>query len=254
MGTTSKRMLVVLAAGLLLVGCLGRARPPRGGDDDDDDDAVPTAGDDADDGEPDGETDGDPVPPPEAEDPPAEDPDPEPVDPPDEPPIDERGAYPSGPFGVWNGDTMANYTFLTGSGTIRLEDVRRDASHDILLLYLGSASCAYCGTETPELNTLYEADEPRGLEIFGVLSDDGGGPPTGASADAYFGDQHGAQYPYGANEWAAGTLMTDLYPDGNVALPMNFIIDLESMEILERMDGYPDQGGLAPIVESYLGG
>ncbi len=245
-------MALCLALGSLAVGCLGRARHDRG--DEDDDAAEGSPGGVGDEGPV--VDDGDAVPPvddPAAEEPPAEEPpeeDPGPVD--EDPPIDERGPYPSGPYDVWNGDTMRNYTFLTGTGTITLGDVRRDASHDLLLLYLGSASCAYCGVESPELNTIYEAYEAEGLEIFGVLSDEGGGPPTGASADRYFRDEHDAEYPYGANEWADGTLMTDLYPDGNVALPMNFLIDLESMEILERMDGYPDPGGLTPIVASYF--
>ena len=247
MSSTLTRPLVALLALPLFVGCLGGRRTR--GDGEPADAVVPdgTGADDVADGS--GDTPPDAEEPPVVEDPPA---DPDPLDPPDEPPVDERGAYPAGPYGVYDGDTMRNYAFLTGTGTITLEDVRRDASHDILLLYLGSASCGYCGVESPELNTIYAADEARGLEIFGVLSDEAGGPPTGESADRYFRDEHAAEYPYGANEWADGTLMTDLYPDGNVALPMNFIIDLESMEILERMDGYPDQGGLAPIVDGYL--
>lgn len=246
--------LLTLALLVVLGGCLGRER--RGGSDDD---AVDPGGSVQDDDGLIGNGSQDPAP---VDDPPPDDPadpadpaDPgDPEDPADPGPVTERGAYPTGPYGVWNGDTMRNYSFLTGTGTIDLQEVRRDASHDILLLYLGSASCAYCGVESPELNTIYAANESRGLEIFGVLSDDAQGPPTGASADRYFRDEHGAEYPYAANEWADGTLMTDLYPDGNVALPMNFVIDLETMEILERMDGYPSEGGLQPLVEAYLGG
>lgn len=238
--STRSGLLIVMVLPLAL-GCLGGRH--RRGDGDPAGEPVPEDGDDdsvVDDGD---------DPSLDAEDPPAEDePAPDPID----DPADERGAYPAGPYGVFGGDVMDDYSFLTGSGTITLADVRRDASHHLLLLYLGSASCAYCGVESPELNTIYAADEARGLEIFGVLSDEAGGPPTGDSADRYFRDEHDAQYPYGANEWAEGTLMTDLYPDGNVALPMNFLIDLETMEILERMDGYPEQGGLSPIVDDYL--
>lgn len=242
------RVFLCLVAGSLACGCLGRGRSDREADGDDEAGGPADLGDEGpvvDDGD-------DGVPPAEEEDPPvADDPerDPGPAD--EDPPLEGRGAYPGGPYDVWSGDTMANYSFLTGSGTINLEDVRGDASHDLLLLYLGSASCAYCGVESPELNDIYDEFEPQGLEIFGVLSDENGGPPTGASADRYFADQHDARYPYGANEWVDGTLMTDLYPDGNVALPMNFLIDLETMEILERMDGYPDPGGLTPIIATY---
>lgn len=247
---TSRICVLVLAC--LVSGCLGRDRPSRDDRDDDDGDGTgvegPVGGDDpADDAEDPAVDDAD-----DGDDAPPTGEDPGEVDPPEEePPLDERGAYPGGPYGVWNGDVLRNYEFLTGTGTITLEDVRRDASHDLLLLYLGSSSCAYCGVESPELNEIYATYEPEGLEIFGVLSDEAGGPPTGASADRYFRDDYAAEYPYGANEWADGTLMTDLYPDGNVALPMNFLIDLESMEILERMDGYPDPGGMTPIVASY---
>lgn len=243
------RALLCLALGSLALGCLGRDRSSRGDDDEEEGGEPKDVGDE-------GPVDGAGDLPPPGEDPPVVDEpppdDPGEQDPPEDPPVDERGAYPGGPYGVWNGDTLRNYSFLTGSGTITLEDVRRDASHDVLLLYLGSASCAYCGVESPELNTIYATYEEQGLEIFGVLSDEAGGPPTGASADRYFGEEHDAVYPYGANEWADGTLMTDLYPDGNVALPMNFMIDLETMEILERMDGYPDPGGMTPIVASYF--
>jgi len=231
-------------AALVAAGCLGHSRRAASGDDEEGELG------DADDRTRDETVD--PV-----EDEPVVD-EPTPEEPADDPPPDEgtvpdgRGPYPAGPYGVWNGDTMRNYSFLTGDGAITLDDVRRDASHDVLLLYLGSASCAYCSTESPELNQLYAAHERDGLEIFGVLSDDDTGPPTGASADRYFADQYDAQYPYGANEWVDGTLMTDLYPDGNVALPMNFVIDLETMEILERMDGYPEQGGITPLIEAWL--
>ncbi|MBI5489943.1 MAG: redoxin domain-containing protein [Deltaproteobacteria bacterium] len=166
--------------------------------------------------------------------------------------VDERGPYPPGPYGLDVGDVMKNYSFLTSSGRISLQDVRLDRAHTILFVYLGSASCAYCSTETPELNVLYTDWEPRGLEILGVLADDDLGPPTGASADEYFRDGYGAEYPYGANEWAAGTLMSDLFPDGNVGLPENFILDLDTMRIRERMDGYPDSGGLEPFIDRYL--
>ena len=165
---------------------------------------------------------------------------------------DLRGAYPSGPYGLNAGNTFRNYSFLTGTGRITMQDVRLDRANTILFVYLGSASCTWCSTETPELNTIYEAMHPRGLEIFGVLADDSLGAPTGASADEYFGDRYGAQYPYGANAWSGVTLMSELYPDGSVALPENFIIDLDTMRILERMDGYPETGGLAPLIEPYL--
>jgi len=130
--------------------------------------------------------------------------------------------------------------------------VRLSREHTVLLVYLGSESCAYCGTETPTLNDLYTEYEPQGLQILGVLADDNLAEPSGAAADEYFRVRHGAEYLVCANLWSGHTLMSDLYPDGNVALPENFVVDLETMRILERMDGYPDSGGLAPFITPYL--
>jgi hypothetical protein len=170
----------------------------------------------------------------------------------DEGSADERGPYPPRPYGLQVGDTMFNYAFVTSTGYLTLQDVRLSREHTVLLLYLGSESCAYCGTETPTLNDLYTEYEPQGLQILGVLADDNLAEPSGAAADEYFRVRHGAEYLVCANPWSGHTLMSDLYPDGNVALPENFVVDLETMRILERMDGYPDSGGLAPFITPYL--
>lgn len=234
------RLLALLVMGLLgatlLIGCSRHSRHERGDDDDDiaagdGDGDVDGDGDTDVDADSDGDTDVD-----------------------GDGDADGRGAYPRGPYGTQSGDTIANYSFETSDGPITLNDLRQDTSHTLMMIYGGSESCGWCVTEGPEVEAAFAEHEADGFLAFGVLMDNGyGGSPTAPDADRFFLEQHAAEYPFGASPWEFGALSIEWADEsGVIGLPANVFIDLDTMEILERIDGYPQPGGVPPIIESYL--
>jgi len=164
---------------------------------------------------------------------------------------DGRGAYPRGPFGTQYGDVIANYTFETSDGPLSLNDIRQDRSHTVMLMYGGSESCGWCATEGPEVEQAMDMHEADGFLAFGVLMDNGfGGSPTASDADRFFTQDHNANYPYGASPWEISSMSIQWADaDGVIGLPANVMIDLDTMTILERIDGYPQPGGIVPVIE-----
>jgi hypothetical protein len=159
----------------------------------------------------------------------------------------DRGEYPAGPYGLQTGDILQNFSFVVPWGRITFKDLRDDTTDQVLLIYGAAGTCAACLHETPEVMSLWFTRHDQGLEVFGLyISDRNAEPPSAAETAEYF---DGKGFPYGGAPWGPNEMFTGYDEYG---LPLNMLVDLETMEILERFDGYDTSNGITPIVDRHF--
>jgi hypothetical protein len=156
-----------------------------------------------------------------------------------------RGVYPAGPYGVAEGDVVAEHVFLTADGgALSFQDVRADESAQLLLVATAAGWCTACIEEQPSLQALHEQHAPGGLRVLtAVFQDSELRPAT----------------PELAGEWQEGVDF-DVVADPELSLgayydtaltPMNMIIDAATMEILRIGVGF-DESAIEALIEARL--
>jgi hypothetical protein len=162
--------------------------------------------------------------------------------------VEGRGDYPRGPYGSLTGDILQNFILDGPEGPISMNDLRQNPNDKLMLIYGGSPTCGWCETEGPEVEQAHAEHGAAGFMPFGVQMDNGA---TAADATAFFTQHHHAQYRYAAtsNEFGMAWAV-----NMSIALPVNVFVNLETMQIIERIDGYPNAGagGIIPVIESHL--
>jgi hypothetical protein len=164
--------------------------------------------------------------------------------------VEETGcdtAYPSGPYGILEGDTIDNLTFSrVGGGTVSLHDLFCDDSTTLLLLYATAGWCTVCQVESDDLPGVYADFHSEGLEILAAVFENTSGDPATVDYAEGYHDYYVFTFPTVAD---SDLLVTDYFDKTNA--PMNMFVDLQTMEIIDIQTGY-DAGGLRSDIETYL--
>lgn len=159
--------------------------------------------------------------------------------------------YPSGPYGIQMGDTIANVSLMgyrdaTGPYTqIQLSDYYDpDGSRGIRALYvtLGEVLCGACVAEAPKINTWKTQYAPYGAQFLSGLWGGGsevgdnawtGGPATQDTLDAWI-KQYKVTYTMVVDP--TYLLVGGTAPAGN---PNGYLVDPRTMKIVQYYPGAP---------------
>lgn len=156
-------------------------------------------------------------------------------------------AYPEGPYGAQIGDTLPNMEFagyvtdgpaegeITEVGyreSFTLQDLREREGFRYLLLNVAAEWCSGCRVEARQVPALYEDWGPRGGYVLSVITQDSSGrPATKRTLDSWVAS---FSLNYTMVHDPQQAVNRNLGPE---SLPMNVIVDLETMEILHRVIG-----------------
>ena len=114
----------------------------------------------------------------------------------------------------------------TNGSSIKLADY----SGKVMLVNLWATWCGPCRLETPELVKLHKEFGSRGVEIFGLSTED---PEASDQAVRQFIQAHNVDYHVG---WAPPEVSLSLM-QGNTSIPQSFIITRDG-RILKRFIGF----------------
>jgi peroxiredoxin len=144
--------------------------------------------------------------------------------------------YPAGPYGTHIGDRIQNLTFLTVDGTnVSLRDYYQDTTRKLLLVYQTAGWCSACAYESRHLNGIYTSYWSRGLSIMAaVFEDDYGYPATREYAQEY-----ARTYGFLFTTVVDSPSQLNAYCHEELS-PMNLLIDLSTMNIVDIQYGYDD--------------
>lgn len=151
--------------------------------------------------------------------------------PPSTPPGSDVGPYPSGPYGLDIGDTVADHRFETTDGTpTRLSEVRADPRVKVIVWTSSAAWCGACRDEVRVLNDVHARLASRGVFVAqSLFQNEYYAPASGATARNWR-SRLGATFPI----WVE--------PDppyaGSVPIPMTWVIDAATMRVLHVGNGY----------------
>lgn len=158
----------------------------------------------------------------------------------------DRG-YAPGPFGVEEGDTVADLSVPTAAGgTFSFGDVYRDDDVRLVLVSTAAGWCTACREEQPALVELFDEYEDDGLlVVVAIFEDDFSSPVTPEYASGWT-RQYGLDFPVlvdARNQFGA-------FYDSDLA-PMNLFIDGETMEIIQLGIGF-DEGVARALIADRL--
>jgi thiol-disulfide isomerase/thioredoxin len=156
-----------------------------------------------------------------------------------------RDVYPSGPYGVNEGDVVQDHVFVTAAGgALSLQDVRADESAQLLLIDTAAGWCTACIEEQPSLQALHEDHQAHGLRVLtAVFQDSELRPATPALAGEW---QDDVEFDVVADP----DLSLGAYYD-TALTPMNMIVDAGTMEILRIGVGF-DSSAIEALIEAHL--
>lgn len=151
--------------------------------------------------------------------------------------------YPRGPYGTTVGDTMPDLWFTEGDGgEITWRAIRSDPAVKVIVWGSGAGWCGPCRAEAPKMSDLHERYASRGLYVVESLFEDESRrmatPDYVRRWEAELGTTHAVfaepDPPYGEAS----------------AIPMLWVVDAETMEILHYANGL--ESGVESLVQSAL--
>jgi peroxiredoxin len=156
-------------------------------------------------------------------------------------------SYPSGSFGTNVGSKVENLDFLTPEGeTITLQDLRAGGDKTLLLVSTTAGWCSACIEEQPFLESFFQTYSCEGLDVMVAVFEDAQYAPVNESHAGQWKTQYGLSF----NVFADPEKSWSDYYDVSMA-PMNMLIDLCTMEILEIHTG-SDPALLETLINEYL--
>lgn len=159
----------------------------------------------------------------------------------------EDNPYPEGPYGGFLNDTLENFSFngyinahpsegaVETSGYVEgftLQDIRRLGTYDYLLINVAAEWCSGCRVEAQQIPSLYEGwANKRGYVMSVMTQQDNGALAEKSHLDAWV-----SAYPinYTMVHDPGNFIYGKIGPD---VLPLNLIIDLRTMKILNKVFG-----------------
>jgi hypothetical protein len=167
---------------------------------------------------------------------------------------ESRAEYPSGPYGLEICSVIDNLSFtLDDESEYTFQDIRADPTRRLLLISTSAGWCTACIEEQPALEALYDARNEEGLEVMVALFQDSNFAPATPLYAKNWKEQYDLDLTIVIDPASAtGDTEFALSPYYNTALtPMNMLVDLESMTILEIILGW-DKNRMTTIIDAML--
>ncbi len=177
------------------------------------------------------------------------------------------GNYPAGPYGGQEGDVAENFTFPLiwdnptaqgydpeALGPVSLGDFYNpdgSSGGELLLLNAGAVWCGPCKVEhggsasEPSLNDRFDALQPKGLRILAVLIENAKAETATIADLTAWTQAYETRFPMGLD----ADFQMKRYGSRD-AVPINVVIDLRTMKVLQRITG--DPAAIWPSVEAEL--
>lgn len=161
-------------------------------------------------------------------------------------PVD-RSEYPGDPYGVSEGDVIADLAFETPEGaTFALSDVYENEDNKLLLLSTAAGWCAPCREEQPALEERYGEWKEKGLAVVVAIFEDSNYEVASAEFVAQWRDQYALTFDVVRD----ASFVLEPYYNADLT-PMNMFVDVDSMEILRIQTGF-DASAVDALIESQL--
>jgi len=158
-----------------------------------------------------------------------------------------REGSPAGPYGVTEGDVIADLAFLDPSGaSFTLSHIYQDGANTLLLVSTAAFWCVACIEEQPDLQTLHETHGPDGLFVLAAVFEDAQYQPAEAADAARWQTDHGVDFQVVADPGFSFAA----YYDSSLT-PMNMLVEVEAMEVLRINTGW-DPVLIRSLIEAKL--
>jgi len=170
-------------------------------------------------------------------------------------PVDS-GAYPAGPYGIEEGDTIENFAFqgyASPEDDSNLSEITFEDFHDpngekgirLLLLNTAAAWCQPCAIEHEDLPSRVDELEERGLAVFSMLYQTADNQPADLETLDTWIATFDTNFPMAIDpSFQMGTF-------GSSSPPLNLVIDPTNMTLLRTFVGN-QEGPMWEFVESEL--
>jgi peroxiredoxin len=161
----------------------------------------------------------------------------------------ERGAYPSMPYGKAVGSTIENLSFISADmSEFHLKDIYDQPKTKLLLLTTSAEWCTACIKEQPKLQDLYDQYQPRGLDVLVTLFQDANFEP----ATDVIAKRWKEKYDLSFHVVADTTNPSAMSAYYDIALtPMVMLVDVNTMQIIYLKQGF-DIDEVSNLIETYL--
>ncbi len=148
----------------------------------------------------------------------------------------DRGAYPAGPIGKDVGKVIADLSFeAPEGGTYSLGDVFADEGSRLLLITSTAGWCGPCIEEQPKLAELHKEFGGEGLTILAAMFEDPNFKPATLQQVADWKERYKLPYRLVLDkEFLLGAYY-------NRTPPMNMLVDVDTMKILLKLEGFDEQ-------------
>jgi len=159
----------------------------------------------------------------------------------------DRSSYPTGPYGVAQGEVIEALSFSTADGGVYgLADIFADPDTSLLLLSTAAGWCTACIEEQGALEELATTHGPDGLAVMVAVFEDRDYQPATPALAADWQQEHGLTFPVVADP---DFVLADYYD--TALTPMNMIVDVNTMTILRISTGW-DPSAITAIIEARL--
>jgi hypothetical protein len=166
----------------------------------------------------------------------------EPPPPPPPPPPPMASPYPAGPYGFRRGNTMRDISFTEADGTeVSMGSLRADLGVKVIVWISSVEWCGSCRDAVSDLNSINSRYGSDGLAMIESLYQDYDYNSANASTVRRWDEDLSPNYP---------TLVEPEPPYTNHANPAIWVIDAETMEIVDYSEGL--DYGLESTVESVI--
>ncbi len=149
----------------------------------------------------------------------------------------DRSQYPAGPYGKTEGSVIANLEFQKADGSpFSLRDVQADEKNRVLLVTTTAGWCTACREEQPKLKQLHSEYAGRGLVIVAAMFEDNDFEKATLAHVQGWQEQYQLPFPVVLD----ANFQFGAYYDRQLT-PMNMIVDVDTMEILQISTGFDEQ-------------
>lgn len=163
--------------------------------------------------------------------------------------FNQRGAYPSEPYGTEIGSVIAPLQFIDGKGqSFTLEQLYNNSMIQLLLITTSAEWCTACIKEQPALQSLYERYYDRGLEVMVSLFQDSDFEPATPELSVQWAEKYNLSFPVVCDPAVPSTFSP--YYDVNLT-PMVMLVNANTMEIIYLTQGF-DEDQVSGLIEANL--
>lgn len=171
-------------------------------------------------------------------------------------------SYPPPPHGPFQGDIMANHSFVAPEELGNHSMVEFYGDGEVLLMTFNAGWCKVCKEDTVVLNDLLATHSDAGLRVLSILYETPQGTPINQGYAQWWAEYYKLTFPLwmdnptanAAGKAEGGVLATYRQPSGPVAngfFPVTLVICTATMEILYVDKGFYDEVVLE-IVDHWL--